>query len=113
MLFAENPSKIKNIVSAQMEEFQSKYHPVIDSFANLSRSADGTIQQDMSPKARGILVQELPKNLRTKIIEKYIQKGSQIFNREEPEFSQEIGVYSDLVPCVKKCNFELIQLLKA
>jgi hypothetical protein len=44
MSVGENPYKIINIVNSQMEAFREKYHPILNTFSELQRISEGTMQ---------------------------------------------------------------------
>ncbi|RIA95597.1 mitochondrial matrix Mmp37 [Glomus cerebriforme] len=69
--FGENPNKIKNAVSRQMESFNLLYGGLIQGLPMVDFVANGKLQQDDSPKARAHMIQKLPKTLKYKVQEEH------------------------------------------
>jgi len=64
MAFAENPNKVNNIVSSNIERFHELYKPVLAKFQDvIAMSTNGTAKQDTGLKARVKLMEQLPSNL--------------------------------------------------
>ncbi|KAK9381411.1 mitochondrial matrix Mmp37 [Kockiozyma suomiensis] len=77
---AENPQKVSNIVSNQMQHFHRLYAPLIDTLPNIQLSGaydsfppDSSIslKQDMDPVRRGNMVARLPPAFKHKIYSRY------------------------------------------
>lgn len=76
MKVGENPLKVRNIVSAQLEEFQSLYGGLLKSFwktvyvigeAPFEGKSVRLIRQDKSAKQRAAIASKLPAGLKTKL----------------------------------------------
>lgn len=63
MRMAENPDKVRNIVSAQRELFEKLYKPLMSS-ATMHRKTDGSCTQSLAPTARADIARKLPITLR-------------------------------------------------
>ncbi|KAI5290560.1 Mitochondrial translocator assembly and maintenance protein 41, partial [Ascosphaera atra] len=84
-LAGENPDKVNNIVSSQMDYFRRLYAPLIDTLPNVAFNDPATsnaawvddptvnvsMAQDMDPIKRGNMVRRLPKNFRDKLYFQY------------------------------------------
>ncbi|KAJ5184387.1 Mitochondrial matrix Mmp37 [Penicillium cf. griseofulvum] len=82
---AEDPSKVRNIVSGQMAHFRRLYAPLIDNLPNVTfqdprcNNADWiddpnailAMEQDMDPVKRGNMVRRLPESFRQKLYFQY------------------------------------------
>ncbi|CAO3657550.1 unnamed protein product [Mucor hiemalis] len=68
MIVGENPNKVQNIVSSQMENFHRLYYGLLDDLPNVSTLNDGRLQQSENPRFRGLMVKKLPKTLYDKVI---------------------------------------------
>jgi translocator assembly and maintenance protein 41 len=82
---AEDPSKVRNIVSGQMAHFRRLYAPLIDNLPNVTfqdprcNNADWiddpnvilAMEQDMDPVKRGNMVRRLPETFRQKLYFQY------------------------------------------
>ncbi|EED22298.1 conserved hypothetical protein [Talaromyces stipitatus ATCC 10500] len=98
---AEDPDKVRNIVSGQMDYFRRLYAPLIENLPNCdfndSRcsesdwiddpSANVKLTQDMDPVKRGNMVRRLPKSFREKLYFQY-QSRYQIPRSEFLEMMQ-------------------------
>lgn len=85
---AEDPDKVKNIVTGQMDYFRRLYAPLIENLPNCvfndSRcsqsdwiddpSANVKLNQDMDPVKRGNMVRRLPKSFREKLYFQYQER---------------------------------------
>ncbi|GBC04001.1 hypothetical protein RclHR1_05460004 [Rhizophagus clarus] len=69
--FGENPNKIKNVVSKQMNNFNLLYGGLIRGLPMVNFVANGKLQQDDSPKAKAQMIQKLPRTLKYKIQEEH------------------------------------------
>jgi len=80
MHIAENPNKVKNIVTKNKEHFQKLYKPYLDSFSPLVRfDTDRQLfKQDVSLPATEQLLKKLPSNLQHHIEKRYNSKLSRI-----------------------------------
>jgi len=76
MIVGENPNKVKNIVSTQMENFHRLYFGLLDDLPNVSVLNDGKLQQSYNPRFRGLMVKKLPKTLYDKVIKQHMQYAS-------------------------------------
>ncbi|CEP08102.1 hypothetical protein [Parasitella parasitica] len=76
MIVGENPNKVKNIVSTQMENFHRLYFGLLDDLPNVSILNDGKLQQSYNPRFRGLMVKKLPKTLYDKVIRQHMQYAS-------------------------------------
>ncbi|KAJ3262068.1 DnaJ sub B member 13 [Boothiomyces macroporosus] len=112
MLFGENPHKVYNIVYAQMDAFHEKYVDIITELPNVNYLADGSLEQDMSIKLRGNLIQKLPKNFQTLLQHHYLwsisKAGGKSVNREEPFYSQGIADSPYVSNCVAKTVRDIV-----
>ncbi|CAG8466009.1 8040_t:CDS:2 [Funneliformis mosseae] len=69
--FGENPNKIRNVVSRQMNNFNLLYGGLIQGLPIVDFVANGKLQQDDSPKARAQMIQKLPRTLKYKVQEEH------------------------------------------
>ncbi|CAG8448888.1 9803_t:CDS:10 [Diversispora eburnea] len=94
----ENPNKIKNVVSTQINNFNLLYSSLINALPNVTFIDDNNLQQDDSPKARAQMIQKLPRILKNKIQEEYkmamIRKGIS-FPSDEKEIIKNIASSED------------------
>ncbi|CAG8444725.1 4170_t:CDS:2, partial [Acaulospora colombiana] len=67
----ENPNKIKNIVSKQMDSFDLLYADLIKGLPNVSFASDYRLQQDDNPRTHAKMIQDLPRFLRHKVREEH------------------------------------------
>ncbi|KAG9303431.1 hypothetical protein G9A89_013757 [Geosiphon pyriformis] len=78
----ENPKKIENMVSWQMENFKLLYSGIFVGLSHSVHIGNKALQQDDSPKARARLIQKLPSTLKAKIKEqhciKLLKKGENL-----------------------------------
>lgn len=77
MAVGENPHKINNIVTRQMDEFQQLYHPLLENFRkHIVRASpmSTNFARDMSVSSRVELSNKLPNGLRDHIRSMYISK---------------------------------------
>ncbi|CAG8542409.1 15503_t:CDS:2 [Gigaspora rosea] len=88
--FGENPHKIKNIVSKQLDTFKILYGGLIEEFPNVSFVSNGKLQQDDNPKARASMLEKLPRTLRYKVREQY---GFHLVRKGQPLPSDDKEVY--------------------
>ncbi|RHZ52888.1 hypothetical protein Glove_456g24 [Diversispora epigaea] len=86
----ENPNKIKNVVSTQINNFNLLYSSLIHALPNVTFIDDNNLQQDDSPKARAQMIQKLPRILKNKVQEEYkmamIRKGITLPSDEKEIF---------------------------
>ncbi|KAJ3274921.1 Mitochondrial translocator assembly and maintenance protein 41 [Terramyces sp. JEL0728] len=112
MLFGENPHKVYNIVYAQIDAFHQKYVDIITDLPNVNYLPDGSLEQDMSIKLRGSLIQKLPKNFQTLLQHHYLwslsKAGEKSVNREEPFYSQSIAESPHISSCVSKTVRDIV-----
>lgn len=71
MIVGENPNKVSNIVSTQMENFHRLYFGLLDDLPNVTILNDGKLQQSSNPRFRGLMVKKLPKTLYDKVIRQH------------------------------------------
>jgi translocator assembly and maintenance protein 41 len=71
MVVGENPNKVSNIVSSQMENFRRLYFGLLDDLPNVTILNDGKLQQSYNPRFRGLMVKKLPKTLYDKVIRQH------------------------------------------
>lgn len=68
MQVGENPNKVKNIVTAQAEQFSQLYQPILRSFHKhvsfMGPEGSGSVRQDINPRAKADLARRLPLRLR-------------------------------------------------
>lgn len=68
MQVGENPNKVKNIVTAQAEQFAQLYQPILRSFHKhvsfMGPEGSGSLRQDISPRAKADLARRLPLKVR-------------------------------------------------
>jgi hypothetical protein len=79
MTFGENPRKIQNIISSQLQSLQALYHPSLSVLKNVdapafSEDPSVMMKQDMDPKVRAAMLMELPKRPRI-LISEYHQRN--------------------------------------
>ncbi|QRV86482.1 matrix Mmp37 protein [Ceratobasidium sp. AG-Ba] len=95
MSFAENPHKIRNIVSAQQAQFRELYHRLVVGLPGVHWAGQNV-------EARAQLLRKLPSNLRTRIdaryqsFENHAAGGASSPSRDENVFWQKVGGASDL-----------------
>ncbi|GAA5794996.1 hypothetical protein HPULCUR_000346 [Helicostylum pulchrum] len=77
MIVGENPNKVQNIVSSQMENFHRLYYGLLDDLPNVTTLNDGKLQQSDNPRFRGLMVKKLPKTLYDKVIREHRRYASQ------------------------------------
>ncbi|KAI8993426.1 mitochondrial matrix Mmp37-domain-containing protein [Pilobolus umbonatus] len=68
MIVGENPNKVQNIVSTQMDNFQRLYLSLLNDLPNVATLGNGKLQQSDNPKFRGLMVKKLPKTLYDKVL---------------------------------------------
>lgn len=68
-IFAENPHKIYNIVSLQMEEFKKLYAPIILELPNVNYINEDTLRQDDDDQLKIQMIEKLPKMFLNKLKE--------------------------------------------
>ncbi|KAJ5291965.1 Phosphatidate cytidylyltransferase [Penicillium angulare] len=102
VLPAEDPGKVRNIVSGQMAHFRRLYAPLINNLPNVdfqdprctqenwidNPDAILAMEQDMDPKKRGNMVRRLPESFRQKLYFQY-QSRYQIPRAEFNKMLQE------------------------
>ncbi|RPA80450.1 Mmp37-domain-containing protein [Ascobolus immersus RN42] len=102
---SENPHKVANIVSNQLDNFRRLYGPLIEQLPNLDftrgTAAAGSawsqipqetqLTQDMSPLRRGNIVRRLPLSFREKLYFQYQKK----FQIPRPDFQKMINLTPD------------------
>eukprot|EP00842_Homolaphlyctis_polyrhiza_P000894 jgi/Hompol1/1805/HPOL_000513-RA len=114
MVFGENPHKVLNIVTAQMDAFRELYRPIIQELPYVNYLSDGTLEQEDHIKMRGNLIQSLPKKLQDKIKVRHLwylsRMGTRSVNREQPFFSQSIAESPDLPYYVEKSLSEIVAM---
>jgi translocator assembly and maintenance protein 41 len=71
MIIGENPNKVKNIVSSQMENFHRLYFGLLDDLPNVSILNNGNLQQSDNPRFRGLMVKKLPKTMYDKVLRQH------------------------------------------
>lgn len=71
MIIGENPNKVKNIVSTQMENFHRLYYGLLDDLPNVTTLNNGQLQQSDNPRYRGLMVKKLPKTLYDKVLKQH------------------------------------------
>ncbi|KAG2197992.1 hypothetical protein INT47_004959, partial [Mucor saturninus] len=71
MIIGENPNKVQNIVSTQMENFHRLYYGLLDDLPNVTTLNGGQLQQSDNPRYRGLMVKKLPKTLYDKVIRQH------------------------------------------
>ncbi|KAI8081981.1 mitochondrial matrix Mmp37 [Gilbertella persicaria] len=76
MIVGENPNKVRNIVSSQMENFHRLYFGLLDDLPNVAILNDGRLQQSDNPRFRGLMVKKLPKTLYDKVISQHMQHAA-------------------------------------
>lgn len=76
MMVGENPNKVKNIVSSQMDHFHRLYHGLLDDLPNVAFLHEGKLQQSYNPRYRGLMVKKLPKTLYDKVLRQHRQYAS-------------------------------------
>lgn len=84
MIVGENPNKVKNIVSSQMENFHRLYYSLLDDLPNVTALNGGQFQQSDNPRFRGLMVKKLPKTLYDKVIREHRRYASK-HNMDVPE----------------------------
>lgn len=72
MVVGENPNKVKNIVSSQLENFHRLYFGLLDDLPNVAILNDGKLQQSYNPRFRGLMVKKLPKTLYDKVLAQHL-----------------------------------------
>jgi translocator assembly and maintenance protein 41 len=120
MRIGENPYKVFNIVYAQMDAFREKYDPIIDDLPNINRLADGSLEvnysfnkkQDINPRLRGTMISLLPKLFQEKLKNNYLwslsKEGGTSVNREEPQFTQQMGQFPLIGNCASKTITDVV-----
>jgi translocator assembly and maintenance protein 41 len=76
MVIGENPNKISNIVSTQMENFHRLYFGLLDDLPNVTVLNNGKLQQSDNPRFRGLMVKKLPKTLYDKVLNQHLNYAS-------------------------------------
>ncbi|KAI9468968.1 MAG: mitochondrial matrix Mmp37 [Benjaminiella poitrasii] len=76
MIVGENPNKVQNIVSSQMENFHRLYFSLLDDLPNVTILNNGQLQQSDNPRFRGLMVKKLPKTLYDKVIKQHLNYAS-------------------------------------
>ncbi|KAI7904619.1 mitochondrial matrix Mmp37 [Cokeromyces recurvatus] len=76
MIIGENPNKIENIVSSQMENFHRLYFGLLDDLPNIAILNQGRLQQNYNPRFRGLMIKKLPKTLYDKVIKEHLKHVS-------------------------------------
>lgn len=71
MIIGENPNKVQNIVSSQMENFHRLYFGLLDDLPNVSILNNGNLQQSDNPRFRGLMVKKLPKTMYDKVLRQH------------------------------------------
>ncbi|KAJ3224006.1 Mitochondrial translocator assembly and maintenance protein 41 [Clydaea vesicula] len=71
MSFAENPRKVYNIVSKQLDEFRTLYKPIIEQHPLVSYVTSETLHQDQTLKLRTNCLLKLPKSFLNKLKERF------------------------------------------
>jgi translocator assembly and maintenance protein 41 len=71
MIIGENPNKVQNIVSSQMENFHRLYFGLLDDLPNVSILNNGNLQQSDNPRYRGLMVKKLPKTMYDKVLRQH------------------------------------------
>ncbi|KAI9276156.1 mitochondrial matrix Mmp37 [Sporodiniella umbellata] len=73
MVVGENPNKVQNIVSNQMDHFQRLYSGLLDDLPNVATLNGNKLQQSYNPRYRGLMVKKLPSKLYDKVLNQYRQ----------------------------------------
>ncbi|KAG1474429.1 hypothetical protein G6F56_000362 [Rhizopus delemar] len=73
MVVGENPKKVENIVSSQMDHFHRLYSGLLDDLPNVATLNGGRLQQSYNPRYRGLMVKKLPSRLYDKVLKQYRQ----------------------------------------
>ncbi|KAG0749798.1 hypothetical protein G6F26_006461 [Rhizopus arrhizus] len=76
MMVGENPNKVKNIVTSQMDNFHRLYFGLLDDLPNVAVLNGGKLQQSYNPRYRGLMVKKLPKTLYDKVLNQYRQHAA-------------------------------------
>jgi translocator assembly and maintenance protein 41 len=76
MMVGENPNKVKNIVTSQMDNFHRLYFGLLDDLPNVAILNGGKLQQSYNPRYRGLMVKKLPKTLYDKVLNQYRQHAA-------------------------------------
>ncbi|KAJ3186557.1 Mitochondrial translocator assembly and maintenance protein 41 [Gaertneriomyces sp. JEL0708] len=115
MTVGENPHKLYNMVSTQMDLFREIYKPIIEDLPNVTYTAPDTIQQDTDLRLQAALLQKLPKTLYNKIHQHHrwylSNHGERIkmLDVEEPGLSQSIAASPDLPRYTEKSIVEIVK----
>ncbi|KAI8375356.1 mitochondrial matrix Mmp37-domain-containing protein [Choanephora cucurbitarum] len=73
MIVGENPNKVRNIVTSQMDNFHRLYYSLLDDLPNVTTLNGGRLQQNNNPRFRGLMVKKLPKTLYDKVIQQHLR----------------------------------------
>ncbi|KAL1920679.1 uncharacterized protein VTP21DRAFT_1056 [Calcarisporiella thermophila] len=110
MRLGEGPNKVRNIVSAQLDNFHRLYSPIIEDLPNLTMARGGILQQDGNPRVRSLMLQKLPRVLLSHVKERHrlhLQSLGKSWSEEEPGAMQALAAE----PLLKKHLMDAIEAI--